>query len=446
MTTPKPKLYFDLTTLRQNRSTSLQANGVIRTLYETARRFYKDDLEVIFICHDARTNEYVSVQADPLFKDDDLNPAYLPDLLGAPVKTFHLEKYRNRKIKGLFHRLRHTLRSHADETIGAYDGEALGDPLSDIDAPFLSLGNLEEARRLTEYVKSRAPYVPVYVMIHDISPLRLNDLEEDLGAKLWLEHLRRTVTTRPHVLANSEYTRSDLLKFLAEQKLPSPQSTSVVHLAHEFQETEPIYPLRQRPENGFFLLLGDIRYRKNAKLVFDAYLHILEHNEDTPLPQLICAGAIPNGAFASLNKDQQYTAIGKYVTIVQSPSQAELTALYKEAIALVYPSLFEGYGLPVGEALWMGTPVLASKATSIPEVGGDHCRYFDPHNAEELAALIQSTLKTKDTLRAELPLRAELRQWQNVKEDIWQAIQSHSTSPDKRSSGSESISQKLEET
>ncbi|EEA95895.1 glycosyltransferase family 1 protein [Pseudovibrio sp. JE062] len=446
MTTPKPKLYFDLTTLRQNRSTSLQANGVTRTLYETAKRFYKDDIEVTFICHDARKNEYVSVQADPLFASDDLNPACLPDLLGAPVKAFRSEKYRNRKLKGLFHKLRHTLRARANETTGAYDGEALQEPLTDIDAPFLSLGNLEEARRLTEYVKSRAPYVPVYVMIHDISPLRLNDPEEDLGAKLWLEHLRRTVTTRPHVIANSEYTRNDLLKFLAEQKLPSPQSTSVAHLAHEFQEAEPIYPLRQRPEHGFFLLLGDIRYRKNAKLVFDAYLHIVEQDENAQLPQLICAGAIPNGAFASLNKDQKYTPIGKFVTIVQSPTNAELTALYKEAIALVYPSLFEGYGLPVGEALWMGTPVLASNATSIPEVGGDHCQYFDPHNAEELATLIQSTIQSKEALRAELPARDELRQWQNVQQDIWKIIANNSTPPDKRSSGAESKQHRLEET
>ncbi len=445
MKTPKPKLYFDLTTLRQNRSSSLQANGVTRTLYETAKRFFQDDIQVTFICHDVRKNEYVSVKAEALFASDELDPTHLPNLLGAPVKKFHSEKYRKRKFKGLFHKIRHALQSKAKQSAGAYDGDALGKPLKNIDAPFLSLGNLEEARHLTEYVKSRAPYVPVYVMIHDISPLRLNDFEEDLGAKLWLEHLRRTVTTRPHVLANSEYTRNDLLAFLAEQKLPSPQSTSIVHLAHEFQEKPPVYPLRHRPTNGFFLLLGDIRYRKNAKLAFDAYLHILEQDPDADLPQLVCAGAIPNGAFSSLNKDERYTSIGKYVTIVHSPTQAELTALYKEAIALVYPSLFEGYGLPVGEALWMGTPVLASNATSIPEVGGAHCQYFDPHNAQELADLILSTLKSKETLRAELPTRAELRRWKDVQEDIWQIIQSNSTPTDKRPSGLQGRTQKLEE-
>ncbi len=446
MTPAKPKLYFDLTTLRQNRSTSLQANGVTRTLFETAKRFHESDMEVTFICHDARTNEYVSVHPAPLLEAGDLTPARLPDLLGAPVKTFQAEKYKHRKFRKFFHRLRHVFRSQRSKLNGALSGEILDAPLSDIDAPFLSLGNLEEAQLLTEYVKSRAPYVPVYIMIHDISPLRLNDLEEDLGAKLWLKKLTKTMTARPHILTNSEYTRNDLLQFLAEQKLPAPQSTSVVHLAHEFQEAEPLFPLRQRPQNGFFLLLGDIRYRKNAKLVFDAYLHILNTEEDPVLPQLICAGAIPNGAFASLNQEQKYTPIGSYVTIVQSPTQAQLTALYKEAIALIYPSLFEGYGLPVGEALWMGIPVLASNATSIPEVGGDYCRYFDPRNEQELAELILTTLRTKDALRAELPGHSQLRTWEHVKQDIWQTIEIHSASPERHSNTPDAKAEKLEET
>lgn len=308
----------------------------------------------------------------------------------------------------------------------------MGTPLHDIDAPFLCLGNLEEVRRLSEYAKSHAPYAPVYAMIHDISPLRLNDPEQDVGAKAWLEHLRRTVTTRPHIIANSEFTRTDFLKYLAEQKLPSPQSTKVVHLAHEFSTGEPKLPLKHSTENGFFLLLGDIRYRKNAKLVFEAYLHILAKDKDAQLPQLICAGLIPNGSFASLNTDQKYTSIGKYVTIVQSPSQEALAGLYQQAIALIYPSLFEGYGLPVGEALWMGTPVLASNATSIPEVGGDHCQYFDPNNAEELANLIVSAVNSQETLRAEVPDRSELRSWDDVQSEIWQVITKNNTTSDKR--------------
>lgn len=74
MSTQKPRLYFDLTTLRQNRSTSIQANGVTRTLFETAKRFFQSDIEVTFICHDARENEYVSVDPAPFFKKDQLNP------------------------------------------------------------------------------------------------------------------------------------------------------------------------------------------------------------------------------------------------------------------------------------------------------------------------------------------------------------------------------------
>ncbi len=99
MKTPKPKLYFDLTTLRQNRSSSLQANGVTRTLYETAKRFFQDDIQVTFICHDVRKNEYVSVKAEALFASDELDPTHLPNLLGAPVKKIPLGKVQEAQVQ-----------------------------------------------------------------------------------------------------------------------------------------------------------------------------------------------------------------------------------------------------------------------------------------------------------------------------------------------------------
>jgi glycosyltransferase involved in cell wall biosynthesis len=79
----------------------------------------------------------------------------------------------------------------------------------------------------------------------------------------------------------------------------------------------------------------------------------------------------------------------------------EVRALYGSARALVFPSLFEGFGMPVAEAMIAGCPVACSNTTSLPEIGGDAAVYFDPQNAKEMArALVE--ISTNEALRGEL--------------------------------------------
>lgn len=81
--------------------------------------------------------------------------------------------------------------------------------------------------------------------------------------------------------------------------------------------------------------------------------------------------------------------------------EQEKTYCYQKAMIFVYPSLYEGFGLPVLEAMESGTPVIASNAASIPEVGGDACLYFNPHSVEELIDRITSLI-TNDVMRDEI--------------------------------------------
>jgi glycosyltransferase involved in cell wall biosynthesis len=82
----------------------------------------------------------------------------------------------------------------------------------------------------------------------------------------------------------------------------------------------------------------------------------------------------------------------------------DLPALYSGAAALVYPSLIEGFGLPVLEAMRCGTPVLTSSTSSLPEVGGEAALYVDPHNVDGIAAALYK-LATQPSLRADLAAR-----------------------------------------
>ena len=113
--------------------------------------------------------------------------------------------------------------------------------------------------------------------------------------------------------------------------------------------------------------------------------------------------------------------------MVLNPNQAELRRLYQEALALVIPSRMEGWGLPLGEALWLGTPGLASATDALQEVGGTLAQYFDPDAPDQLAALIdtlQSDPEAYAALKAKIAAAHDsLRSWKDVAQGVLEAVQ-----------------------
>jgi glycosyltransferase involved in cell wall biosynthesis len=107
-------------------------------------------------------------------------------------------------------------------------------------------------------------------------------------------------------------------------------------------------------------------------------------------------------------------------------SEDDLVALYNAAELLLYPSLYEGFGLPVLEAMICGTPVITSPCGSIPEIAGDAAVMVDPHNVEEIAAAMNRVLEDKvlyDNLVAKGKAQAELFSWQRAAEKTFSIYQ-----------------------
>jgi glycosyltransferase involved in cell wall biosynthesis len=171
-------------------------------------------------------------------------------------------------------------------------------------------------------------------------------------------------------------------------------------------------------EPPYLLALGNIHPRKNLERLLDAYLAL---RADVPnAPHLVWAGV---DRWGSTELQQRARSAG--VRLPGRIAPEHLPALYRQALALVYPSLYEGFGLPPVEAMACGTPTIVSNTTSLPEVVGDAALRVDPLNTNDLASALRRIV-TDAALRAQLRERGRLRasryRWADVANRVWQAL------------------------
>jgi len=237
--------------------------------------------------------------------------------------------------------------------------------------------------------------VPLYhprrtvVTIHDLGYLFYPQAHTRLS-RLYL-HLSTIFSVRAarRVIAISEATRRDLI---THYKVP-PRKIKVVHHGRDpifSPVTDPATIEQVRARYGlrspYCIHVGTLQPRKNLEMLVRAW-HRLRNVMDHP-PQLLLAGKRGwlYDTLLSLIKEHD---LSNYVTIADYVQRDDLPALYSGALAMVFPSLYEGFGLPPLEAMSCGTPVIASTASSIPEVVGDAGILLDPNDTRAWFRTVQ---------------------------------------------------------
>lgn len=210
------------------------------------------------------------------------------------------------------------------------------------------------------------------LIVHDLIPIAHPEWFPTDANKHTLESIVYSVTERDRVVCVSESTRQDLLTYRTDLR---PKQVTVAHLAgaEVFKPTPLSETLRQRLgiNSEYILSVCTLEPRKNLQLVVRAYEHLLQNNVDTKLPQLVLVGAI--GWKTGELIDQINALNASYpnqVIITGYIEDEELAQLYTGASMFVYPSLYEGFGLPPLEAMQCGSPVITSNVSSLPEVVG----------------------------------------------------------------------------
>ena len=199
------------------------------------------------------------------------------------------------------------------------------------------------------------------------------------------------------VIAISQQTKQDLVKFYGVEA----SKIEVIYQAcnpifYQLQDVNLLNIVRQKyqlPER-FFLYVGSIVERKNLMLLLEAYAHQAKLRS-VPIV-VVGKGTAYEKKCKAYAQEKGLTDSLRWLHNLEQNS--ELQAFYQLATALIYPSLYEGFGLPLAEALLSKCPVIAAKTSSLPEAGGINSIYIDPHNSAALAdILLQFVAETIDT-------------------------------------------------
>lgn len=228
----------------------------------------------------------------------------------------------------------------------------------------------------------------------------------------WGRHYRRFVSPRcaraaDHVITISDFSRKDILDLIPGL---DPARVHVTFLSCDavFQHQRSAEPV-QRPAAGgarpYIFTLGANDPRKNTVRLVTAYLALVkEHGIEHDLVISGYAGWEQSEAY-QLVKEAGAAARVKFLGFIDIQ---ELVALYRNAELFVYPSLYEGFGIPILEAFSSGCPVIASNVTSIPEVAGDAALCVDPLSVEAIKTTMLQVLQD-DALRATLAQKGYAR-------------------------------------
>ncbi|RFM25809.1 glycosyltransferase family 4 protein [Deminuibacter soli] len=236
--------------------------------------------------------------------------------------------------------------------------------------------------------------IPSVVTMHDLIFERYPNQYKPLDVLIYRNKFKYACKNASRIIAISKQTRDDLVQFyqVDEKKIDiCYQSCNPAfgeqQTATQLQQVKMRYNLPDK----FFLYVGSVIERKNLLLICQA----LRAQPSITIPLVVIGdGGAYKQQVQQYIKDNGLTGRVIFLsdkTSAQLPgyqSAADFPAIYQQALCMIYPSVFEGFGIPVLEALWSGLPVITSNVSCLPEAGGDAALYIDPHSVSEMAAAL----------------------------------------------------------
>ena len=245
---------------------------------------------------------------------------------------------------------------------------------------------------------SPVPEAPLYskcrsvVMVHDLIPLRFPKKTSPL-TPYFKYYIPQVLKQAEHIICNSQATAQDICDFF---NIPSHKITPIL-LAYDQEHFRPLYLQKDAVNIPYFLYLGRHDTHKNVNRIVEAFAKLKNQQNY----ELWLAGPTDKRYTPKLLQQAKELGIEKQLKILDYVEYEQLPILLNQALALVFPSLWEGFGFPVLEAMGCGTPVITSNISSLPEVAGDAALLINPYNLEEITAAMEK-IATDDEMRSQL--------------------------------------------
>jgi glycosyltransferase involved in cell wall biosynthesis len=212
--------------------------------------------------------------------------------------------------------------------------------------------------------------------------------------RTWYRALLPVLARRtPYLMTVSEFAKAEVVRHFGARPAATHVSGEGWQHLGNIEPDAGVLTQHGLVPGRYVLAVGSVSPHKNLRVVARALRHL-----QTAAAQVVVVGAMNRDIFGELQSAEL-----QKLTLIGHVNDAQLRALYEHAGAFVHPSLYEGFGIPPLEAMALGCAVIASDAAAIPEVCGPAALYFSPHDAQQLAGLI-------DRVLGEPELRATLRE------------------------------------
>lgn len=463
------KIIFDISEMLTYLSMYRRYSGIQRVVAMILKEFQNNENQQVWICFakvaGGREKEYFALN----IKKSDFQNWESPDLtydyfveLGILGPGALILKYKNNKFKYVIHRTRFDLAAHfkKDQRFNKR-GVNISEwkqyrKLEKTDINFVKLLDvinsndklvlLDSTWRLENikmYKQVKLIGVNIFTMVYDLIPIiSPNMVHKDL-TKNFYKWLYQSADYTDFYISDSESAKGDLVKFLNDHKIEKSVTTlPLVQIGFSIpqkivqEEKDPIPSdlellsslsdlSKTVLSSEYILCVGTIELRKNLWRLILAWKHLLDQGY-CDLPRLVIVGR------SGWNSENIWSVLNTtanlygYVTILNNATDDELDLLYKNCLFVAMVSLYEGWGLPVGEALSYGKTAVVSNATSLPEVGMDLVEYCDPLSIDSIAKSI-TKLVYQPEYRQSLEMKiknTKLRNWADVANDLRTLLQS----------------------
>ncbi len=229
--------------------------------------------------------------------------------------------------------------------------------------------------------------------IHDVVPLSFPGVSTRLDSLIYTRWLPRITPRLNAIITVSEASKRDIIHHykLRPERVHAIPNAADAHFhpatPEDIDRVRAKYALPER----YLLFVGSIEERKNLKRVLEAYSRI-QHN----IPQRLVIVGPKKWKYQQITTALQDLNLEESVIFTGYADQADLPVIYSGSDAFIYPSLYEGFGMPPLEAMACGVPVITSNTSSLPEVVGEAALLVDPYDVEALAGAMQKIVTDAD--------------------------------------------------